>query len=510
MKRTVAIAASATLAGTLLTGIASPTARARDTAPTLTQAPTISWKACADGRLRDAKAKCGFLSVPLNHAAPDGRKIKIAVSRIKATVPASKRQGPMLINPGGPGGSGLGMSAYLAGALPRKVAATYDLIGFDPRGVGDSKPALRCKSGYAKGPRPDFVPTTGPLQAPGANEKAWLKRSKAYADGCAKHNGDLLPFLRTEDAARDMDVLRQALGAEKINYYGFSYGTYLGSVYATLFPTHTRRMVFDGVVDPREVWYSGQLAQDRAFEIAMGKFWKWVASHHRTYGLGRTAAAVEKRYYADQKALRKKPVGQIGPAEWNDTFIGAGYAQFLWPDTAKNWAAWRKGNHKPIQQGYADDTADYDNGFGMYVAVQCVDVQWPDDYAQWRRDAFATAANSPFLTWGNVWFNTPCLYWGTPAGVPVPIDGSNTPELLLVSTTLDAATAFGGALEIRRQFPNSALVAEVGNTTHANTLNGNQCVDSRVIRYLKTGQLPDRKSGPGPDVSCKRSPLPKP
>ncbi|HUR73941.1 MAG TPA: alpha/beta hydrolase [Sporichthya sp.] len=513
MKRTVAVIATTTLTATLLTGVASPSARARNIAPapaTATSAPTITWNRCADERLRAAKARCGMLRVPLNHAAPDGRKIKVAVSRIKATAPAAERQGPLLVNPGGPGGSGLGLAAYLAGALPKRIASTYDIIGFDPRGVGDSRPALKCKRGYAKGPRPAFDPVTGPRQAPGPNEIRWLKRSKAYAAGCAKHNGDLLPFLRTEDAARDMDVLRQALGADKINYYGYSYGTYLGSVYATLFPTHTRRLVFDGVVDPREVWYSGQLAQDRAFEVAIGKFWGWVARHHHAYGLGRTAAAVEKRYYADRAQLRRHPVGQIGAAEWNDSFVDAGYAQFLWPDVARNWAAWKRGNHGPIQRSYAEATQDFDNGFGMYLAVQCADVRWPDTYAKWRRDAFETAASAPFMTWNNVWFNAPCLYWAAPPSVPVPIDGSHTPELLLVNTTLDAATPYGGALEIRRRFPNSVLVAQVGSTTHADTLDGNRCVDSVVLRYLRTGKLPHRNSGTGADVRCKRSPLPKP
>ena len=127
-----------------------------------------------------------------------------------------------------------------------------------------------------------------------------------------------------------------------------------------------------------------------------------------------------------------------------------------------------------------------------------------------RPQSIEAAATAPFLTWNNVWYNTPCLFWAAPPGLPVAIDGSNTPSLLLVNTTLDAATDFDGALEIRRLFPRSVLVAEVGNTTHANTLNGNRCVDSVVIRYLKSGTLPERRSGAGADVSCKRSPQPRP
>lgn len=511
--RTVVAAVTATLAGSGLVGLTSPAADARGAGSTVaaaTAASTITWGRCSDGRLRAAGARCGKLAVPLDHADPNGRKIRIAVSRIKATAPAAKRQGPLVINPGGPGGEGLRISASLKADLPRSVSSSYDLIGFDPRGVGASRPALACKSGYASGPRPAYKPVTGRLKPPGPNERRWLKRSKAYADACAKRSGDLLPFLSTEDVARDLDLLRQALGAARINYYGFSYGTYLGSVYATLFPNRTRRLVFDGVVDPRNVWYAGQLAQDRAFEIAMGKFWSWVARHHSTYRLGRTAGAVEKRYYRNEANLRRKPVGQIGSAEWNDVFLTAGYAQFTWPAIARAWSSWVRGVRRPIAARYASDIEGFDNGYGMYLAVQCSDVAWPSDYARWRRDAFATAKKAGFETWANVWFNTPCLYWRAPAGVPVSINGLNTPSLLLVSSTLDGATPYSGALQLRRMFPNSALVAQVGSTTHSDSLNGNNCVDAVVIRYLRTGTLPKRDGGSGADVRCRRSPLPRP
>jgi pimeloyl-ACP methyl ester carboxylesterase len=506
VERTVAIAVGATLVATVLT--VSPPADAGDDAAAA--APAIAWGRCSDARLRSAGAQCGMLAVPLNHADPSGRTIRIAVSRIKATAPASARQGPLLINPGGPGGEGLRMSATLYRDLPRSVATAYDLVGFDPRGVGASRPRLTCKSGYAKGPRPGYRPVTGRQKAPGENERRWLKRSRKYANACASKSGDLLPFLRTEDVARDMDLLRRALGARRINYYGFSYGTYLGQVYASMFPNRTRRLVFDGVVDPRNVWYAGQLAQDRAFEKAMKKFFGWVASHHATYGLGSSAGAVERRYYRDEQRLRRHPVGQIGSAEWNDVFLTAGYSQYTWTAIARAWSAWKRGSHGAIRARYTSDTRDFDNGYGIYLAVQCTDVAWPKGYATWRRDAFATVKKARFETWSNVWFNAPCLYWQAPSGTPVRIDGSRTPSLLLVSSTLDGATPFRGARQVRRLFPHSALVAQVGSTTHSDSLNGNRCVDAVVIRYLRSGSLPARDGGTGADVRCRRSPLPRP
>ncbi len=514
----VASLAAVALAASTLgpTGVPAQAREAQTPAKTLAKAPAafrpapVTWGKCASASLQGAGARCGFLTVPMDYARPTGRTLKLAISRVRATAPAGKRQGVLLANPGGPGGSGLGLSAYLADALPSGVASTYDLIGFDPRGVGRSKPALSCIPGYAKGPRPAYEPMLGELPLRSPNETAWLQRAKQYADVCAAKHGDLLPHLSTLNAVRDLETLRRALKVKKINFYGFSYGTYLGQVYATLYPKHTRRMVWDGVVDPREVWYSGQLNQDRAFERAVEQFWTWVARHADTYALGDTAAEVESRFYAVQSRLAQVPDGSLGAAEWNDAFVSAAYYESGWPDVAEAFAAYVTGRSGPMKAIYAASAAGGDNGYAMYLAVQCVDAAWPRDYEVWRTDAFATASTAPFLTWNNVWYNAPCLFWSAPGGTPVPVSGARAPKVLLINTTLDGATPFAGALEARRRFPRAVLVAEQGSTTHANSLNGNACVDRAVHRYLRDGHVPKRTSGDGADVVCKRSPLPKP
>jgi pimeloyl-ACP methyl ester carboxylesterase len=169
------------------------------------------------------------VDVPLDHADPDGTQIQLAVSRIRHSVPEDQYQGVMLVNPGGPGNSGLEL-ATLGRWVPRHVGDAYDWIGFDPRGVGSSEPSLSCIPRYFHGDRPAYVPTTQEL------ESRWLARSERFADACQEEAPDLLQHMSTIDTARDMDLLRQALGVDQINYYGFSYGTYLGQVYATLFP----------------------------------------------------------------------------------------------------------------------------------------------------------------------------------------------------------------------------------------------------------------------------------
>ncbi|MGQ0466616.1 MAG: alpha/beta hydrolase [Sporichthyaceae bacterium] len=503
MKR---LAAAATAGALCLAGLSTVAALAPGSSALA--AVSIAWGECDSSGLAGIGAECGFLSVPLDYANPGGKKIKLAVSRAKATVPAAQRQGVMLANPGGPGGSGLGM-AGLRDLVSQGAGKSYDWIGWDPRGVGSSQPAVSCDDDYADGPRPNYDPSSnGGALSP--EEKAWLARSKKYAKACGKKYGDVLEHLKTIDTVRDMESIRRALGAKQINYYGFSYGTYLGQVYATTYPSKVRRMVFDGNVNPSKVWYDAQLEQDRAFEGVADEFFAWVARNSKTYALGDTAAKVRTAYKKVVAELRKKPQNGVGASEWTDNFTRAMYAEFLWPDTADNFATFvHKKDITAVAASY-NGSNDGDNGFAIYNAVQCTDTAWPKSYEKkWRPDGFKTAAKHPFLTWANVWYNTACLYWPAKPGTPVEVDGAKAPKILLINSTLDAATPFAAALEVRKRFPKASLVAEQGATSHANSLAGNACIQKYVADYLQTGALPARKSGVGPDASCKRGPYPQ-
>jgi pimeloyl-ACP methyl ester carboxylesterase len=412
----------------------------------------------------------------------------------------------MLVNPGGPGGSGL-IYSVLGAFVPNDVGAAYDWIGFDPRGVGSSIPALSCDPVYMAGPRPPYDPI-----APWV-EPTWIWKSATYARACGQAGGQLLSHVKTTDNAADMDAIRQALGERKLNYYGFSYGTYLGQVYATLHPERVGRMVLDSNVDPREVWYDANIHQDYAFETVIKIFFDWVARHDDVYGLGTTAADVEAKYYAALDSLAATPQGVLGASEWADAFLGAGYVQFLWPDTASAFAAFvNGGDPAPATQLYLDqDTPGDDNGFAMYLATECTDAKWPQNWRTWHRDAVQVAQDAPFLTWGNVWFNAPCAFWPAKAGTPVNVKGRFAPPILLLDETLDAATPFSGSLEVRKRFPASSLIATVGGTNHANSLFGGvPCVDDAVAAYLLDGTLPARVHGKGPDMTCDPAPEPEP
>jgi pimeloyl-ACP methyl ester carboxylesterase len=461
----------------------------------------IKWGPCEDANLRAHKAECGFATVPLDYARPDGATVELAISRIKHTVPDKQYQGVMLVNPGGPGGRGFGLSV-LGSMVPSGAGAAYDWIGFDPRGVGASKPSLSCDSDYAGYNRPRYVPTTAAI------EKTWLERAEAYAKDCAKVGGDLLEHLKTLDTVRDMDLIRQLLGARQINFYGYSYGTYLGQVYATRYPDRVRRMVLDGVVNPARVWYDANLDQDFAFDRNIKIYFAWLAKNDKVYRLGRTTREVRHRFDAEQAHLATKPAaGVLGPSELTDVFLQAGYYVFDWAKIASAFSTWvHKRDAAPLKKLYDTNnpqTEGADNNYAIYLAVQCTDAPWPKNWTKWTSDNWETHREAPFETWANAWYNAPCLDWPVPAGVQANVSGETVPPALLISETKDGATPFSGALEVRKRFPRASLIEGVGGTTHAGSLFGAPCVDKAVAAYLATGELPKRLKGDRSDKKCK-------
>lgn len=507
MRRPIAglLTALVTAAG-LVAGAATPALAGEPAAPTAPEPPVapIAWGPCSTPALQQARAECGFLPVPLDHADPGGKKIEIAVSRVRHTVAQQQYQGVMLVNPGGPGGPGLGLSR-LGSSVPKNAGAAYDWIGFDPRGVGSSRPALSCDPDYGGYDRPDYRPENGA-------EAAWLPRAETYAKACGERGGALLENLRTEDTVRDMDLLRRSLGAERINYYGFSYGTLLGQVYATMYPDRVGRMVLDGVVDPRDWWYRANLNQDVAFERNIGAFFDWVAKNDAVYHLGNTGDAVEKRYYALSDQLRKAPAGgKIGASELTDIMLRAGYNVGEYPTVARAFVAGVRGDAAALKAAYdqAGSPAD-DNNYAVYLATQCTDAPFPRDWATWKRDNTETAVKAPFQTWGNAWYNAPCRNWPVEPGPAPQVTGALAKGPLLISETYDGATPYEGALQARRTFPGSSLIEGLGGHTHSSSLSGVSCTDDRIADYLATGALPPRVPGDRSDVQCPPLPVPAP
>jgi len=439
--------------------------------------------------------QCASLQVPLDYRHPGRRKITLALSRVLATAPASQRQGVLLVNPGGPGGPGLSLAGRVASGLSPAVASEYDIIGFDPRGVGSSTPALHCDTSFFAGARPDYIPRTS------HDEQMLQARAKAYASDCERRAGWLLPYMTTQNAVRDMDSIRAALGQQKISYFAYSYGTYLGEVYATMFGSRVRRMALDSVVDPAGVWYQDNIDQDYAFQGRMIAFFTWVASHDGVYHLGTTAAAVRQAWYRARAQLLAHPISGasgplIGPDEFDDTFLQGGYSDSLWPGLASALSAYDNGagGSQMISQ-YEAFGAQNENEFAVYNAVQCADVAWPRNWARWDHDTRVVYRSAPFQAWDNAWFNAACAYWPvTGPSAPPQISGAGLPGILMIQGTLDAATPYAGAQQARRQMPTARMVVVVGGGNHGQSLADppNTCVDGYLNRYLATGALPQR------------------
>ena len=477
-------------------------ATAPGTAPSARTAK-VTWKKC--GTTAYPTLQCASLKVPLDHSDPYSRRITLALSRVPHT--AKTYQGPLLVNPGGPGASGLTLAGFVASSLPKAVAAQYDVIGFDPRGVGKSKPALVCKAGHFNPVRPDTLPLTHAL------EKANLKRAKAFAAACGTKYKDVLPYIDTVSAVRDMDSIRHALGAETISYFGYSYGTYLGAVYAKLFPDRVRRLVLDSIVDPTGAWYDDNMQQDHAFNDRHMAFMAWVAKYNRTYKLGTDPAKVEAKWYAMRAALAKKPAQKkVGASELEDTYIPGGYYNGYWPYLAAAFAAYvNDKDSDPLVEAYENFgavDASGDNGYSIYTSVQCRDASWPHDWNQWREDNWAVYDKAPFMAWNNAWYNAPCAFWPTDTLEPVNVSNDELPPALLFQATNDAATPYEGGVTVHHLLRDSSLVVEQGGGNHGITLSGNACLDKYLAAYLKDGKVP--RSGGEVDAVCKKRPDPKP
>jgi pimeloyl-ACP methyl ester carboxylesterase len=447
--------------------------------------------------------------VPVDYAHPAGRKLTLALTEIPATAPKDQQLGDLLVNPGGPGAPGRSLAVQVAYGLSQQVASRYNVIGFDPRGVGDSVPALHCDPAFFAGVRPNYIPASARAEA------ALVARAKQYAEGCQRRFGWLLPHLTTADSARDMDSIRAALGQRQISYFAYSYGTYLGQVYATMFPSRVHRMVLDSVVDPAGVWYADNIAQDYAFQGRMLAFFSWVASHDAVYGLGATQAQVDRAWYQARARLAAHPVAgpsgpMIGPDEFDDTFLQGGYGNGLWPGLAAALAAYlHSGSTRQLVLDYHAAGGQNENEFAVYNAVECSDVNWPRNWAKWDADTRRVYRTAPFQAWDNAWFNAACAFWPVhgPAR-PLQIHGAGLPGILMIQGTLDAATPYPGAQRAHRALPTARMVVVRGGGNHGQSLSQppNTCVDNYLNRYLATGALPQR---PGPvNATCPALPPP--
>jgi pimeloyl-ACP methyl ester carboxylesterase len=499
---------SASAAGPGTTAAPSQGAAAAGSATIVPKVSSLPWRACT-GQL--AGLQCASLQVPLNYADPGGRKISIALSMVPATAPPAQQQGVMLVNPGGPGEPGRSLAGAVAEGISPQVAATYDIVGFDPRGVGGSSPALSCQPNFFHGVRPDYIPANATA------EQVLINRAKSYAAACEQRFNWFLPYETTANTARDMDQVRQAFGVKQVTYYGFSYGTYLGQVFGTLFPGHVRRMVLDSTVDPTGVWYADNISQDYAFQGRVEAFFGWIAKYDSTYNLGSTAAQVQASYYKIRAQLEKTPIDGpdgplIGPDELDDTILLGGYLNSVWPSFAQALSQYlnAKATDGLVSQ-FEEWGAQSENTFAVYNAVECADVNWPRNWAKWQSDTEHVYQTAPFEAWDNAWFNAACAFWPvTGPAKPFQVNGAKLPPVLMLQGTLDAATPYAGAQDAHKVLPSARMVVVEGGGNHGQSLETppDGCVQNYLNGYLATGAVPGK---PGlVNATCAPTPDPTP
>ncbi|MEU3711895.1 alpha/beta hydrolase [Streptomyces catenulae] len=474
---TVGAAAVSVTAGAPWTATAGTPSRARaDTAP-----PPLRWGACPSGAA--AALSCAKLTVPLDYRHPDGRTITVEVSRLASRHPAAKR-GVLLLNPGGPGLPGLPVPALLK--LPEKVRDRYDVIGFDPRGVGHSTP-VTCNFTPAEGGVASNPPTPG--GAADVAEQATV--AKRLATRCAtSRTAYLLPHLTTANTARDMDRIRAALGVPKISYYGESYGTYLGAVYATLFPHRGDRIVLDSSLPPEGYDVDALRAQAAGFETRFPDFAAFAAAASRTYHLGSTPAAVRATYFRLAARLDHKPVQGYDGTAFRAVTSGLLRTDADRARLAATWHALDTDRPPPDSGGAGDGGAYSDNYPAAYLGVICGDSRWPTSVATYQRHVAVDRVRYPM--YGAFTANIrPCAFWPDPVEPQVRIADRGPSDVLMVQNLRDPATPLPGALRTRRALGGRARLVTVGQGGHVAYLTGtNACGNHAVTAYLVSGERP--------------------
>ncbi len=459
--------------------------------------PAPEWGPCPDRDQVDPRQECALLPAPLDYRDPGGVTIEIAVSRIQTADPAVRR-GVLLLNPGGPGGQGLDLPTFFAQLLPPEVLARYDLIGFDPRMIGRSTPVTCGRSG-------DILEliTVIPWLLPGGVEEN-AKVARAWAEDCLAHNPELWPHVTTANTARDMDLIRQALGEDKISYLGYSYGSYLGAVYATLFPDQTDRVILDSVLNPAAVWRDAFRSWGPAAEIRFPDLTGWVAERDAIYHLGATSKAVRAKYFELADRLDAEPLPLPDFDLTGNLFRGstrsALYSDDSFPGIASLWQLVNESTAGEAEHGeelaalattlFPDVPPD--NPAAALLGVLCDDVRWPQSVATYERDVAIDGRLFPVAgsMAANIW---PCAFWPDPVEPPVRITDDGPSNILLVQTLRDPATPFFGAVGMRSALGQRSRFVTVDAGDHAVYVLGvSDCADAATTDFLVTGQLPAR------------------
>lgn len=438
----------------------------------------LAWKPCSNG-----KGQCATVVAPLDYAKPQQQGITLALKRIPAT--KKPRLGSLFVNPGGPGAGGRG----LAESFDRKGLEQYDIVGWDPRGTGGSTP-VRCGSPA----QTDAYLELDASPDDDAEQKALIDGARAFGLQCAKTSGTLLAHISTADTVRDLDLLRQLVGDDKLTYLGYSYGTQIGAYYADMFPATTGKLVLDSAVD---IVDDASIIQAMGFDLAFDHFAQWCTKNKRTCGFGDTTDEVVSRTKALLMKLDKDPL-KVGKRELNQSLAVTGVVATLYSrDTweflggALRLAEQGDGQYLLLAADYQNDRKD-DGTFGTlayaFPAIGCLDYA---DYGvqggfdEWKTDQ----AKAPLFGY---FFgpNVTCARWPVAPAEQIRPTGKGAGPVLVIGATGDSATPYKQAVTMASTLESASLLTYDGEG-HATYGGKSSCVDKAVVTFFTKGTRPD-------------------
>jgi pimeloyl-ACP methyl ester carboxylesterase len=452
-----------------------------------TRTGTLVWHSCGS-------IQCASLSVPLDWSHPKGEHITLALARRPAD---DRSDGVLLTNPGGPGGSGIDLVRDSSDSFGAPLRDHFDIVSWDPRGVGQSTP-VSCSSDL------DFFYDVNRNSTSVAAERANVAASRRLVDDCRTASGRLLPHLSTRSTVRDMDAIRAAMGQSTIDYLGFSYGTYLGALYAQRYPHRVRAMVLDGAIDPAASYDAAISTQGVGFEHALDAFLAWCRDNDDcAFAKGGDPTTA----FDD---LMRSLTGESDPGtiDGEERSLGIGEANIgvataLYSgDNANGWVALGKALDDAangdgsallaLSDAYTGrhTGGSYDNTTAAFYAIGCLDGPAPRTVGAVEKLAQRAARAAPNFGASTVWLGLPCTYWPVPPdGGPAPIHAPGAPPIVVIGNTNDPATPYSQAEALASELDSGRLLTYVGQG-HTAYGHGHECIDDAVDTYLVTLKLP--------------------
>ncbi|MFM8554126.1 MAG: alpha/beta hydrolase [Acidimicrobiales bacterium] len=446
----------------------------------------IDWKPCVDSYADGSE--CGTMEVPYDYSDPSIGMFTLHMRRHPAGDP-TKRIGTLLVNPGGPGFGGQFLAESASSIFGAEVVERFDILGWDPRGTGESTPAVDCFDEYD-----DYV-SYDPSPETDEQKQVIIDLSKNFADACGGSSGPILPYISTNNSARDMDAIRQALGEKKITYFGFSYGSELGGTWASMFPSTVRAAVLDGAADPTADSITGSLQQAEGFEKELNAFLDQCSKDTTCpfWNKGRTAAAFDEL----AKKVDEKPVlvsakrTRVNQSVFLTAVAQAMYTSAQWPELEQALADIQQGNGQGILDLYDEyyqrnPDGSYGNELEAFTAISCLDDPGPKTIEE--TDSYLARFVKVAPRFGEYFVSGyTCIYWPAKPDPRNAITGEGAGPIVVVGTTGDSATPLASSRKMAETLEDGRLI--VVDAQRHTGYGANDCVTGAVDQFLVTTKV---------------------